>query len=30
MLRGNERKDIFMDDEDKARFLDVLYTKREH
>jgi len=29
MLRGNERKDIFMDDEDKARFLDVLYTKRE-
>ena len=30
MLRGNERKDIFIDDEDKVRFLDVLYTKREH
>ncbi|MGI6093721.1 MAG: transposase [Negativicutes bacterium] len=30
MLRGNERKNIFMDDEDKARFLDVLYAKREN
>jgi len=30
MLRGNERKDIFIDDEDKMKFLDVLYAKREH
>jgi len=29
MVRGNELKDIFMDDEDEARILDVLYTKRE-
>jgi len=29
MLRGNERKDIFIDDEDKVRFLDMLYAKRE-
>ncbi|SFM39430.1 REP element-mobilizing transposase RayT [Pelosinus propionicus DSM 13327] len=29
MLRGNERKDVFIDDEDRRRFLDVLYAKRE-
>jgi len=29
MLRGNELKDIFIDDEDRMRFLDVLHTKRE-
>jgi len=23
MLRGNERKDIFMDEEDKARFMKI-------
>lgn len=25
MIRGNERKDIFLDDEDKRKFIDVLY-----
>ncbi len=29
MLRGNERKDIFADEEDKAKFLDLLYGKKE-
>ncbi|WP_324324420.1 transposase [Sporomusa sphaeroides] len=28
MLRGNERKDIFLDDADRVKFLDVLYTKK--
>ena len=29
MLRGNERKEIFLDDEDRLKFLDLLYTKTE-
>lgn len=29
MLRGNERKDIFRDDEDKQRFLDGIDAKRK-
>lgn len=29
MLRGNERKDIFCDEEDKTKFLDLLYAKKE-
>jgi putative transposase len=29
MLRGNERKNIFADAEDKARFIDTVYHKRE-
>ena len=29
MLRGNERKNIFSDDEDKIRFIDTLYYKKE-
>lgn len=28
MLRGNERKNIFSDDEDKIRFTDTLVKKR--
>ncbi len=27
MLRGNERRKIFMDDEDRKRFIDTLYEK---
>lgn len=27
MLRGNERRNIFMDDEDRMRFIDTLYKK---
>jgi putative transposase len=29
MIRGNERKDIFHDDEDKSRFIDILYEKNK-
>ena len=29
MLRGNERKDIFYDDEDRFRFLDTLNKMKE-
>ncbi len=29
MLRGNERKDIFRDDEDRERFLDTLVKKKK-
>jgi putative transposase len=29
MLRGNERKNIFKDDEDKTKFLDILFRKKE-
>ena len=28
MLRGNEKKNIFSDDEDKARFIDTVYHKK--
>jgi putative transposase len=28
MVRGNERKHIFADAEDKARFIDILYSKK--
>ena len=27
MIRGNERRDIFRDDEDRLRFIDTLYEK---
>jgi putative transposase len=29
MIRGNERKNIFLDDEDKSRFIDTLYEKNK-
>jgi len=29
MLRGNEKKNIFLDDEDKTRFIDTVYHKKE-
>ena len=29
MLRGNEKKNIFSDDEDKARFIDTIYHKKK-
>ncbi|BBB90502.1 MAG TPA: transposase [Methylomusa anaerophila] len=29
MLRGNERKNIFIDDEDKAKFLELLLRKKD-
>lgn len=28
MLRGNEKRDIFLDDEDRVRFIDILRIKR--
>ncbi|SDD78590.1 hypothetical protein SPACI_042220 [Sporomusa acidovorans DSM 3132] len=28
MIRGNERRDIFLDDEDKLTFIDFLYSKK--
>lgn len=27
MIRGNERKSIFLDDEDRSRFIEILYEK---
>ena len=29
MLRGNEKKNIFLDDEDKSRFINTIYHKKE-
>jgi putative transposase len=29
MLRGNERKSIFLDEEDKNRFVEIMLQKRE-
>jgi|GEM_PF-38817 len=29
MVRGNERRNIFLDDEDKARFIDTLHNKKQ-
>lgn len=29
MVRGNERRNIFLDDEDKTRFIDTLHEKRQ-
>jgi len=29
MVRGNERKEIFLDDEDKTKFIDILFAKNE-
>lgn len=29
MLRGNERKSVFIDDEDKQKFIDILFAKRD-
>ena len=29
MLRGNERRNIFLDDEDKLRFLETIYEKQQ-
>lgn len=29
MLRGNEKKDIFAKDEDKQKFIEILFTKKE-
>ena len=29
MVRGNERKNLFIDDEDKVRFIDTLYEKNK-
>ena len=29
MLRGNEKKNVFMDTEDKARFIDTVYHNKE-
>jgi REP element-mobilizing transposase RayT len=29
MLRGNERKNIFQDDEDKFRFIETIYEKKQ-
>lgn len=29
MMRGNERKNIFLNDEDKAKFLDIIYEKKK-
>ncbi len=29
MMRGNERKDIFQDEEDKTRFIDTLFEKKK-
>ena len=29
MIRGNERKNLFLDNEDKVRFLDTLYEKNK-
>ena len=28
MIRGNERKAIFSDDEDRLRFIEILYEKK--
>ena len=30
MLRGNERKNIFLDDEDKVNFIEILYHKKQN
>ena len=30
MVRGNERRDIFLDDEDRSRFIDTLYEKSKN
>ena len=29
MIRGNERKNLFLDEEDKQRFIEILNTKKE-
>lgn len=29
MMRGNEKKNIFIDDEDRNKFIDILYNKKE-
>ncbi|MHB1651827.1 MAG: transposase [Desulfitobacteriaceae bacterium] len=29
MLRGNERRNIFQDEEDKLRFIETLYEKKQ-
>ncbi|WP_425057957.1 hypothetical protein SCACP_36900 [Sporomusa carbonis] len=29
MIRGNERKSIFFEDEDRLRFIDILYEKKQ-
>jgi len=28
MLRGNERKDIFIDEEDKGKFIKIVFDKK--
>lgn len=28
-MRGNEKKDIFLDNEDREKFIDILYNKKE-
>jgi hypothetical protein len=30
MLRGNERKDVFVDDVDKKKFIDILLKKKQN
>ena len=30
MIRGNERRKIFLDDEDRSRFIDILYGKSKN
>ncbi len=30
MIRGNDRKDIFIDDQDKMYFIEILKTKKEN
>lgn len=29
MTRGNERKDLFLDEDDKQRFIETLFAKKE-
>lgn len=29
MIRGNEKKDIFIDEQDKMYFIEILKTKKE-
>ena len=29
MMRGNERKNLFLDEEDKQRFLETLFIKKK-
>jgi len=30
MIRGNEKRNIFHDEEDKARFMEILFQKKRN